>query len=887
MDQTVTSISNRMSLRQPQAESLAILHDICERLDLDKDQDLAEALKRVQEAHPQVTDFERTFPSLCFALATGVGKTRLMGAFITYLYKTQGVRHFFVLAPNLTIYNKLIRDFQPGTPKYVFQGLSEFATNRPEIITGDNYESGRGIRNERRTKQRALDVDNDPIHINIFNISKINVGDTKRKIRRLSEYIGESYFDYLSNLDDLVVLMDESHRYRASAGMDAINELRPILGLELTATPQVQKGSNAIRFKNVIYDFPLGNALIKDANENGPYVKEPAVATRRNMNPKMGRDELDAIKLEDGIALHENTKLALEKYASENGADPVKPFALVVARDIEHAKILLDRVQADEFCEGRYKNKAIAITSDQKTEEKDRNTELLLAVERSDNPIEIVIHVNILGEGWDVTNLYTIIPLRAADSKTLVEQSIGRGLRLPYGKRTGNAEVDRLTIVAHDKFDEIIQYARSPDSVIKKLAEIYVDEAIPPHQVKEVVDSELTRALRGETTRKDLPKVDATEVDAAKKAAEILDRDHGHIPAAKRASDPEVLKDVAKKVAAEGGIEGTPASIQKTVEKVARVHELLTIDIPSIIVQPSGDVTTFYEDFNLDVSDVNVHPVDREVLVKRLENEKEYVLHLERAGLTEKRFEDYLVHGLVDYNDIDYTRDRTLLYKLAGQLVAHLKSYLKTDDEVENALRYHRRALVSLIHRQMETHFKQTATSYEVTSKGVMTKLNQKVFGRDARHEAQHYRTPPGKKSEIGRYMFTGFQKSLFPHAKFQSDPERVFAVILEDKDDDVLKWVKPAKNDFHIYYDHGDTYVPDFIVETKTAKYICEPKAANEVHNGDVQAKAKAGAAWCVRATKIEKEHGGKPWHYLLIPHDAIQENMTLKGFAAAHTVK
>ncbi|EQD78121.1 type III restriction protein res subunit, partial [mine drainage metagenome] len=51
-----------------------------------------------------------------------------------------------------------------------------------------------------------------------------------------------------------------------------------------------------------------------------------------------------------------------------------------------------------------------------------------------------------LAEGWDVTNLYTIIPLRTADSKTLVEQSIGRGLRLPYGKRTGNRDVDRLTI---------------------------------------------------------------------------------------------------------------------------------------------------------------------------------------------------------------------------------------------------------------------------------------------------------------------------------------------------------------------------------------------------------------------------------------------------------
>ena len=56
----------------------------------------------------------------------------------------------------------------------------------------------------------------------------------------MSEYIGESYFEYLARLTDLVLLMDESHRYRASAGVRAINELKPVIGLELTATPFVE-----------------------------------------------------------------------------------------------------------------------------------------------------------------------------------------------------------------------------------------------------------------------------------------------------------------------------------------------------------------------------------------------------------------------------------------------------------------------------------------------------------------------------------------------------------------------------------------------------------------------------------------------------------------------
>ncbi|MBN1865072.1 MAG: hypothetical protein JW808_09235 [Victivallales bacterium] len=53
---------------------------------------------------------------------------------------------FFVLAPNLTIYNKLIADFTPNTPKYVFKGIGEFAVHPPLVVTGDTYQDGRGVR---------------------------------------------------------------------------------------------------------------------------------------------------------------------------------------------------------------------------------------------------------------------------------------------------------------------------------------------------------------------------------------------------------------------------------------------------------------------------------------------------------------------------------------------------------------------------------------------------------------------------------------------------------------------------------------------------------------------------------------------------------------------
>ena len=102
----------------------------------------------------------------------------------------------------------------------------------------------------------------------------------------------------------------------------------------------------------------------------------------------------------------------------------------------------------------------IQVDSSKTGAEEDEMIERLLKVEHTDEPTEIVIHVNMLKEGWDVTNLYTIVPLRAANARILIEQSIGRGLRLPYGKRTGVTAVDRLNIVAHDRFQEIVDEAK-------------------------------------------------------------------------------------------------------------------------------------------------------------------------------------------------------------------------------------------------------------------------------------------------------------------------------------------------------------------------------------------------------------------------------------------
>jgi len=546
MNREVNAISNRMSLRSPQRESLEILDRVCELIPLSKERDLETALRAIQSEFPTVTDFERHFPSLCFALATGVGKTRLMGAFIAYLFRVEKIRHFFVLAPNLTIYNKLTTDFTPNTPKYVFQVIAEFATDPPVIITGDNYESGLGVRNDSAKQQRFFDAGE--VHINIFNISKINSevrGGKAPRIKRLSEYIGESYFEYLAKLDDLVLIMDESHRYRATAGVRAINELMPILGLELTATPQVESGSQSTPFKNVIYSYPLSDAL-----DDG-FVKEPAVATRENFDARnYDQQGLEKLKLEDGIRFHEHTKVELEVYARENDKPIVKPFMLVVAQDTQHANALMRVIEDDSFFEGRYKGKVITVHSNIRGEEKDDVVAQLLSVEDRDNPVEIVVHVNMLKEGWDVTNLYTIVPLRAANSRTLVEQSIGRGLRLPYGRRTNVPEVDRLTIVSHDRFQEIIDEANKPDSIIR--TGIVIGRDVPNEKLKVVVvEPMVERVLMGGTDGDggtqgalfDTPQ----EREVVRTALQVI-RQYERLPRSSDLEKPDVQKELVEKV---------------------------------------------------------------------------------------------------------------------------------------------------------------------------------------------------------------------------------------------------------------------------------------------------------------------------------------------------
>ena len=894
MNRHVNAIAGRLSLRPPQRHSLEILDRITEIVPPRKAADLAAALEIIRSEYPTVTDFEREFPSLCFALATGVGKTRLMGAFISYLHLAHGINNFFVMAPNLTIYNKLITDFTPNTPKYVFKGIAEFATDAPEIITGDNYEAKAGTLFDQMLRCK----------VNIFNISKINSevrGGKSPRIKRLSEYIGESYFEYLAALPDLVLIMDESHRYRASAGVRAINELKPVLGLELTATPFVEGPKGAIAFKNVIYDYPLAKAM-----QDG-FVKEPAVATQKNFDPnRFSAAEIEKIKLEDGIRLHEDVKVRLETYARETEQKIVKPFVLVIARDTTHAGDLLKLIQSDGFFEGRYKEKVIQVDSSKTGAEEEEMIGRLLKVEHTEEPTEIVIHVNMLKEGWDVTNLYTIIPLRAANARTLIEQSIGRGLRLPYGKRTGVSAVDRLTIVAHDKFQEIIDEANRPDSAIR-LEKIILEPAGQHQKLATVISQsgvlaqiggqslESSSATITQSGASAAKPVFATEAEqkVAKVAYDVINR-YELLPSSNQLLNKEIQEEITARVKEEiAPLQGELAGVMAQVNVaavVAKTTELVvqqTIDIPRILVVPKGEVTSGFNSFTLDASSIHYQPVERDILIQHLRTHQQETLTALGSAQTELRIEDYLVRALIDFDDISYDDHADLLYELSGQLVKHLRGYLKDEGEVQNVLQYYQRQLAEFIHSQMQAHHWEKASGHDVVVSKGFTALKSLAFTAPADEAIHNFRHPVTDKTKIAQMVFGGFSRCLYPVQKFQSDTERVLSVIL---DREAAKWFKPGRSQFQIFYKWGSDqreYQPDFVAETDKFIYMLEPKMRKEMDDPEVLAKKDSAVRWCKHATEHATKNGGKPWRYLLIAHDSIAENMTLAGLAAQFSVK
>ncbi len=484
----------------------------------------------------------------------------------------------------------------------------------------------------------------------------------------------------------------------------------------------------------------------------------------------------------------------------------------------------------------------------------------------------------------------------------MIEQSIGRGLRLPYGKLTGVTIVDRLNIVAHDKFQEIVEEAKRAESQIRLQQVILIPEDLQQKTKMVVSRSKLAQNLEISAEKTiNLPEaeikdsqppifeslIDQKIAQLAYQAILKLENHPEEVPTTAHLLSPTVQKMVSEAVAREcqseqPEIEGVtpPPDIEAIVAKTSNLIIQQTIDIPRIIVIPKGEVRSGFRSFVLDVTSLDYPvPSKEELHIQSLATNDSAFLEIKKTNFEESCLENYIVKNLVNFDDIFYDEHADLLYDLAGQVVSYYYNKFSLD-ETRSILYYYQREIANSVHSQMQKYFWEETVGYEVRISQGFTTLKDSAYTTNA-NEFLDYRYSPPDKSNMSKYLFTGFSKCLYPEQKFQAEGERILSIILER---DAIKWFKPARGQFQLYYKwHGDylEYQPDFVAETEEIIYMLEPKNRDEIDDPQVLAKKDVAVQWCQNASEYMLNHGGKPWVYVLIPHDAIAENMTIKGLA------
>ena len=258
-------------------------------------------------------------------------------------------------------------------------------------------------------------------------------GKTLRKTSNYDEVLGKSLREHLSKLDDLVVFADEHHLYYGEKFSQAIRELKPKVLIGLTGTPHEKTPTNEI-----IFEYPLWKAL------RDKLIKISVMVGRHD-----GYQD-EETKLKDAIKILEAKQALLDNYTQQNNLNPKKALMLIIAPSIEEAENIRSNLIVN--CQFPQEN-ILQVDSSKITDDLAKE---LQNIDNPQNPIRIIIAVGMLKEGWDVKNVYVVVPLRAFKSTTFIEQIIGRGLRLPFGEYIPKEALNTLDIIMHDNFQELL-----------------------------------------------------------------------------------------------------------------------------------------------------------------------------------------------------------------------------------------------------------------------------------------------------------------------------------------------------------------------------------------------------------------------------------------------
>ena len=507
-----------------------------------------------------------------------------------------------------------------------------------------------------------------------------------------------------------------------------------------------------------------------------------------------------------------------------------------------------------------------------------------------------------LKEGWDVNNLYTIIPLRTSASSTLTEQTIGRGLRLPYGNITGNEKVDSLTIVSHDKYEEIIRIANDENSLIKKENIIVIeDEELDVKKEVITIQNNFTEEIekrkqeissildwdKDEEKVKDYSKLEAKKIiyDTIFEESSNYNLQINNVNDLKKETVKNIVIDKFKEKTEKSGqimLQGFNDIIIKSIEEnfesiIEDVKDNI-IEIPRITIMKSPDVNVYFEDFNLDTNGLNLRPSDQSILVTNLMNNETSEIEKKGKDYLPEDIEHTLVAQLWNKPEIDYDKCSELLFKLSKQTINKLQSYLN-ENEVISVIKDYKTQIADYIYSQMKEHL--IIQEGELIGKKVLpfVRIEKHNYSKIYKEDLYDYHQTIEAK-ELKSKVFTGFKKACHSAYKFDSIPEKDFVTCLET-DNKVLKWLRPAPNQFNIIWNkQGSQYEPDFIVETDDIIYMVEVKKDIDIATNEVQEKKKAGIKYCENATEYNLENNKKEWKYIIIPASEIKFSRNMKEY-------
>ncbi len=768
-----------------------------------------EAVQKIVEA---IHDDE--FHEVVCDLATGVGKTYITAALIDYL-AAEGVRNILIVTPGKTIQDKTIANFTPGSPKFV-----PGAQYPLQLVTADNFQRG-----------QLGDVLHDPdvVKLFVFNVQQLirPSAKTSRKVRDLDEVIGGKLYEHLQDADDLVVIADEHHVYRSSATAFSrgVRELTPRALVGLTATP------DKADLDKVIYRYSLGEAIADEL------VKTPVIVYRK-----------DGIKdwptqLADACHLLSVKAGAYRAYAEGSGVPVVHPVLFVVCQSITEAKDAAALLAGEHYLGDA--EKVLVVTS----ESPDADLAALAAVESPDSPVRAVVSVDKLKEGWDVKNIAVIVALRALASDTLTEQILGRGLRLPFGRRVSNATIDQVDIVAHDSYAKLLS---QKDSLLEK---ILPPAPKPAAGTLSPTGTEPEKGASGELSEQNLGQ--------------------GVLGLTNRARVTEGESGAPSLLLMEHGSALAQAEQGAAFELFQRVHGAPSITWPNRILQPRP--IAFSVEFVGDAAasaagaafrtEINV-PLVREALtvtrtltggldVRRVAQASETATQqwLPVAQVTSDLENRVLGLGLVTESLTEFQHIRRVVAAFLtgagvgdGQEVAW--STARAHQAVDGLADLVRRAYSS---RRLDPHY--SLARVRIPDE---TAARPTAISRYEDFAAHTY--------------YEGWNRCIQPSASFDAKTtEWSLANLFDDTATGVAWWQRfydpgPAR----IQMDKGGNYYPDFIViDTAGDFWIIEGKADYQITTADVQAKAKA-ARELVAMVNDEGSFG--TWHYLLCSETAIR---------------